>query len=148
MFQASIIHVYNCTSSNPEVAMTSREYVKICIEDCIEPMGREMTNAPQHAIPLIRTLMELIDADKTGGSKSPLTPPFNNTNLNPPVQPVQQPSPMSVHAIVDWGTAPTHPVQEPFVPNNVSTAAWQQLFSSAATPFFESDLDWQGKNDT
>ncbi|CAO3628393.1 unnamed protein product [Mucor hiemalis] len=142
VFQASLIHVYNCTSPNPDIAASSREYVKICIDECIQPMSNEMNNTPQHALPLIRTFMDLIGAE---GSKSPTTPPSNNNNLNVPSHPVQHSSPMSVHAIVDWeNTETTLPqAQETFVPNNVSTAAWQQLFSSAATPFFESEFDWQ-----
>lgn len=128
-------------------------------------MGNEMSNAPQHALPLIRTFMDLIGAE---GAKSPTTPTSGtHSNLHVPSQPVQQqqyqPSPMSVHAIVDWENTesampppppqppqpqpqPQPPSQEPFVPNNVSTAAWQQLFSSAATPFFESEFDWQSKS--
>lgn len=125
------------------------------------PINKAVSNAPQHALPLIQTLMDLIGAEKLGqGSKSPTTntPPTNTNNTNSnnlktPSQPIQHTSPMSVHAIVDWGntdnlsSSPSQQQQqETFVPNNVSTAAWQQLFATAATPFFENDLDWQGKN--
>lgn len=184
MFQASLIHVYNCTSSVPEIAKTSREYVRICVEECIKPMGREMSNAPQNAIPLIQTLMDLIGADKkeNSSSKKAKTPPdhnipdiYNNTAMyansdtstaqsssNTLAQPLNnvsqqpQPSPMSVHAIVsDWNSVPTNNYnqsipaeqsnQESFASNNVSTAAWQSLFASAATPFFDNESDWQSK---
>ncbi|KAL9538414.1 hypothetical protein MBANPS3_010949 [Mucor bainieri] len=179
VFQASLIHVYNCTSSSPEVAKQSREYVKICVEECIKPMGVEMTNTPQHALPLIQTLMDLIGVEKqesTHGATSNVhnnpnttttttsstqatafntanhTTPFNampgannNTAFLQPQQPLQQqPSPMSVHAIVsDWNQSQDKVQPEPFVPSNVPTAAWQTLFASAATPFFDNESDWQ-----
>jgi hypothetical protein len=176
VFQASLIHVYNCTSSVPEIAKTSREYVRICVEECIKPMNKEMSNAPQHAIPLIQTLMDLIGADKkensSGKAKTPPDHPipdiYNNTATyaNPSSsstssQQQPQPSPMSVHAIVsNWDDTPTNnnyntdmsnsipdeqSNQESFVSNNVSIAAWQSLFSSAATPFFDNESDWQSK---
>lgn len=126
-----------------------------------------MKMAPQ-AVPLIKTLMTLIGAEKKENEKlkSPVT-----TTLHPPTQPQPQPehyhhaaagpstfafsppvlhpSPMSVHAIVSDWNAPSSSTsttqQEPFVPHNVSSAAWQNLFSSAGTPFFENHSDWQSK---
>ncbi|KAL0140155.1 caspase domain-containing protein [Mucor lusitanicus] len=177
VFQASLIHVYNCTSSSPEIAKQAREYVKICVEECIKPMGVEMTNAPQHALPLIQTLMDLIGVKKEESTHETMsgthtnpptttttnnqttttfntdnnTTPFNavpgvsNTTFLQPQQPLpQQPSPMSVHAIVsDWNQPQDKVQPEPFVPSNVPTAAWQTLFASAATPFFDNESDWQ-----
>lgn len=169
--------MYNCTSSSPEVAKQSREYVRICVEECIKPMGVEMTNAPQHALPLIQTLMDLIGVEKEESTHTTMpnthsnptttttthtttfntdnhTTPFNampgdnNTAFLQPQQPLQQqqPSPMSVHAIVSNWNQPQGKVQsEPYVPSNVPTAAWQTLFASAATPFFDNESDWQSK---
>ncbi|KAI7888416.1 caspase domain-containing protein [Mucor mucedo] len=141
VFQASLIHVYNCTSTNPKIASSAREYVKLSIDECIQPMSHVMTNAPP-AIPLLQTLMDLIGTDTI----------HEETSLTAPTQ-QQQLSPMSVHAIVsDWGdtdlpssaaTSSAGNNGESFVQNNVSLAAWQSLFSSAATPFFENETDWQ-----
>ncbi|GAA5813861.1 hypothetical protein MFLAVUS_007348 [Mucor flavus] len=185
VFQASLIHVYNCTSSQPEVAKTAREYVKICIEECIKPMNEEMNMAPQ-AMPLIRTLMNLIGAEKKEPErpKSPVAAPTHQYHAGPAsssysfAPPPLQPSPMSVHAIVsDWGNNNMSSLQrqqqetqqqlqaqhqqdqqqqqqqaqqqqqqqqqDTFTTQNVSSAAWQSLFASAATPFFENETDWQ-----
>lgn len=137
MFQASLIHVYNCTSSNPKIASSAREYVKLSIDECIKPMSHVMTNAPP-AIPLLQTLMDLIGTDNKQEETS------NVSAFTAPT--TQQLSPMSVHSIVsDWGDNDLPSAnQETFVQNNVSLAAWQSLFSSAATPFFENETDWQG----
>lgn len=189
MFQATLIHIYNCTSSNPEVAKTALEYSKICLEECIEPMSKENSSVPRHTLPLIKTLMDLSGAaaaKSLGESASTNTPPkpssntYNSSfeasakaaptanniyNPYPPQQQQsfnnnlqQQPSPMSVHAIVsnDWDKnvnqqqqqqpqQQLHQQQDTFVSNNISAAAWQSLFSSAATPFFDNESDWQSK---
>lgn len=144
-------------------------------------MGVEMTNAPQHALPLIQTLMDLIGVKKEESTHETMsgthtnpptttttnnqttttfntdnnTTPFNavpgvsNTTFLQPQQPLpQQPSPMSVHAIVsDWNQPQDKVQPEPFVPSNVPTAAWQTLFASAATPFFDNESDWQSELD-
>lgn len=111
-----------------------------------------MSNAPP-AIPLLQTLMDLIGTEKKETSDESSNTNHNtyttHTNMNSALSvPVSQPSPMSVHAIVsDWGNngLPSIQQQETFVPNTVSLAAWQSLFSSAATPFFENETDWQSK---
>lgn len=87
-----------------------------------------------------------------------LSQPLNSYSQQP------QPSPMSVHAIVsDWNDTPANNYnagmsnnnnqsmpteqsnQESFASNNISIAAWQSLFASAATPFFDNESDWQSK---
>ncbi|KAI9478233.1 MAG: caspase domain-containing protein [Benjaminiella poitrasii] len=196
LLQACIIHVYNTTSTSTELASLSREYVKICTTECIEPITRQIANAPQHFLPLIQTLMQLIGTDKpqtvangkhdihdhnrnnptstkninghaswsstvssvhsnTSTAQSASTTTirstyntafFNSTQLQQQQQQQYKP-PMSVHAIV----SDLHSAQKinnnnqemTFVPNNVPTAAWQTLFSSASTPFYGNDSDWQ-----
>jgi hypothetical protein len=188
VFQATLIHVYNCTSSNPDVARTACRYAKICVEECIEPMAKEMSTIPQHTLHLIKTLMDLSGAaaKNQGENSTPATniPTQSSKNYNSSSesssntptttstynnvyhqqqqqQPInnnvqQQPSPMSVHAILsNWGKddnnqqqqqqQPQPQQQDTFVPNNISAAAWQSLFSSAATPFFDNESDWQSK---
>lgn len=168
------------------MAKTAREYVKICIEECIKPMNEEMNVAPQ-AMPLIKTLMNLIGAEKKEPErpKSPVAAPTHQYHAGPAsssyafAPPPLQPSPMSVHAIVsDWGNNNMSSLQrqqqeaqqqlqaqhqqhqqqqaqqqqqqqkqqqDTFATQNVSSAAWQSLFASAATPFFENETDWQSK---
>jgi hypothetical protein len=129
----------------PEVADTARKYIHTCIRECIEPLSDEMPHGPQ-AIPLIQTLMSLIgvDIDKeqldpihnANGYAVPSTSGYT-TNVNTATS--INPSPMSVQTIVsDWNN-------EPPKADAASAAAWQCLFSSAATPFFENEADWQGK---
>jgi hypothetical protein len=148
VFQASLIHVYNCTSSVPEVADTARKYIHTCIRECIKPLNDEIAHGPQ-ALPLLQTLMNLIgvDIDKeqidpihnTNGYAVPSTSGYTTTATNVNTATSINPSPMSVQTIVsDWNN-------EPPKADAASAAAWQCLFSSAATPFFENEADWQGK---
>ncbi|KAI8888422.1 hypothetical protein K501DRAFT_240329 [Backusella circina FSU 941] len=142
VFQASLIHVYNCTSSVPEVAETARQYIHICIEECIKPLNDEMSNGPQ-ALPLLHTLMSLIGVERKEAETNPINSAnsngFNSSTTIPFIASANtiNPSPMSVQTIVSgWDN------EIPKV-DNASTAAWQCLFSSAATPFFENEADWQ-----
>ncbi|KAI8986930.1 caspase domain-containing protein [Pilobolus umbonatus] len=130
IFQATLIHVYNCTNTNTDIANESRMYVNICIKDCIQPMATELPTDINRAIPLIHALMTLIGAD-THSTESPSLDHKNH-------------SPMSVHAILsDWDST-THAQTSVDGEQNVMTAAaWQYLFSSAATPFMENATDWR-----
>ncbi|KAI8390155.1 caspase domain-containing protein, partial [Blakeslea trispora] len=161
VFQASLIHVYNCINSNPEIANTAKQYVQICIDECIEPING-LINPPTHAAALIKTLLNLIGAEKQENAKekscrkdnvySELK--TNNLNKNRFVQPSSYTSPMSVNAIIsDWENRTSDNSYQTYVPlannnssgssNVVSTVAWQSLFASAATQLFDNDVDWE-----
>lgn len=83
---------------------------------------------------------------------------INNIPMTQPQQPpapIQTASPMSVHSILssDWNKSsndtntPPIPAAGSTVGQETTTSAvpWQNLFSSAATPFFDSDTDLQSK---
>ncbi|RCH91972.1 hypothetical protein CU098_009074, partial [Rhizopus stolonifer] len=38
VLQAALIHVYNCTSTNPDTAKEAKRYVTICINECFGPL--------------------------------------------------------------------------------------------------------------
>ncbi|KAI8077365.1 fungal-specific transcription factor domain-containing protein [Gilbertella persicaria] len=162
VFQACLIHVYNCTSSITEIANAARQYVQISIHECIHPMNQQI-DIPNHALSLIKTLLDLIGVEKkenssegssTNNNDAEETPNTNQTNLNTTFIEQPHPSPMSVHAIIsDWNQAPSDnntlspPSQSnTTAPNIASTAVWQSLFTTAATPFFDSGVDWQSKS--
>lgn len=62
VFQAALIHVYNCTSSDQAVAQTSREYIRICINDCLVPLTNDIPHAPP-VIQFLENLLRLMKAD-------------------------------------------------------------------------------------
>lgn len=64
IIQATLIHLYNCTNSSPEIARLSREYIEISIVECIEPLSLNTGITPQYVLPLIRTLLKLIGVDR------------------------------------------------------------------------------------
>lgn len=112
--------MFNCTSSDPEIANTARQYTHWALEECLRPLGSEV-NSGHHMLGLLQTLMSLVGVDKI---------------------PEEKPSPMSVHAIVSgWENSFSSSGNQGAQYN---PAAWQYLFSSAATPFFEEEKDWQG----
>ncbi|KAI7903392.1 fungal-specific transcription factor domain-containing protein [Cokeromyces recurvatus] len=167
--QACLIHIYNCTSNSSEVVNLSREYVKICIKECLEPMTAGVANAPQYFVPLIQVLMQLIGANDTINDNPVMNnnipnytmtstkSPSSTTNLLPDNYTQHYTSPMSVHAIICDDTTQqqqssnSQQVEEGRFPimeqsNNMpapTSTVWQTLFSSAATPFFHNDSDWQ-----
>lgn len=189
IFQAALIHIYNCTNNSPEIAKMSKEYVQISIDECLKPITSDDEGiTPQHILPLIKTLMHLSGADKENNMNSTDQPNDSTTSNTAPVNtenydnnvivnnnnnvhttntyttafnmpltqphpqapaPLQTASPMSVHSILspDWNknnnqataAAPTTSQE------NASAVPWQNLFSSAATPFFDADIDIQSK---
>lgn len=42
VFQATLIHVYNCTSSNPTIAKEAKQYVTIGTDECLAPLGKDI----------------------------------------------------------------------------------------------------------
>ncbi|CAO3595377.1 unnamed protein product [Absidia cylindrospora] len=62
VFQASLIHVYNCTSSDPVVAQNSRDYIRISIDECMAPMTKDIPFGPP-AVQFLENLLHLMKAD-------------------------------------------------------------------------------------
>ncbi|ORZ05847.1 fungal-specific transcription factor domain-domain-containing protein [Absidia repens] len=62
VFQASLIHVYNCTSSDPVVAQSSRDYIRISIDECMAPMTKDIPFGPP-AVQFLENLLHLMKAD-------------------------------------------------------------------------------------
>ncbi|CAO3625636.1 unnamed protein product [Cunninghamella blakesleeana] len=73
VFQAALIHVYNCTSTDATVTQTSRDYIRICINDCLAPLTTDIPHAPP-VIQFLENLLRLMKADvsvlKTSNDKS------------------------------------------------------------------------------
>lgn len=165
VFQATLIHVYNCTSTDANISKEAHDYVHIG-KECLTALTRDIPYGPP-IIPFLEKLIALLGADSTKRKKedesdqqqeqqeqpnlssgngntnassntatgattttTAATAPGSSTmassNTASAAQQQQQSSngsPMSVQQIVAEGTEP--PAQ----------ATWQQLFSSAGTPF-------------
>jgi hypothetical protein len=188
-----LIHLYNCTNSAPEIAELSREYIRISISECIEPLTIDNGITPQYVLPLIQTLLQLIGVDFLGGKPSeddqedkqnsvPLesaefsnnyhssnndTDKATNSNVNTPViKSNNGNSNLDTDHLLNYGRDSWPQQSMPLGMNNAgpsewntsnkssnntdqemfSAVAWQNLFSSAATPFFDAENDFQSKS--
>jgi hypothetical protein len=153
-YQAALIHVYNCTDSDPAIASFAREYVRICTDECLQPLARDIPIGPP-MVPFLKTLLDLIENSNHANNDT-------ETNAAPAA-----PSDIMTQPSFPIVTAPSMESnfqnQTPLAPNNkmpdvdswllngtegnLSQAAWQQLFSMAGTPFSESNnrTEAQGK---
>lgn len=108
VFQASLIHVYNCTSNDPLVAQTARDYIRISIDECMAPITKDIPFGPP-AVQFLENLLHLMKADPsfvrstaTNGSSTSEQPPFTasdhqpssngSTNPNQPAASLHHPS--------------------------------------------------------
>ncbi|CAO3700016.1 unnamed protein product, partial [Rhizopus stolonifer] len=154
VFQASLIHLYNSTNPNPELANLSRDYIQISVEECIKPLINNISNAQKNILNILQAIMDLTGVNKEGSRPSNSISRIHPTNNDPysTLKPGQS-SAMSMHTIVsNWesnvntssaGNSLPLPESDMFAPNNASTAAWQSLFASTAAPFIGDDDNWQ-----
>jgi hypothetical protein len=147
VFQAALIHVYNCTSKDPSIAKEAREYVDICTNECLAPLSKDIPAGPP-LIPFLQTLSSLLKNDDgdDNNNKDTITEQSNqthsptnnniphmmpdNSNNNGYVQPDIAPKVDSGSWLLNGGVG-GNPA--------LSQAAWQQLFSTAGTPFSNND---------
>jgi hypothetical protein len=138
------------------IAKEAREYVDICTNECLAPLSKDIPAGPP-LIPFLQTLSSLLKNDNSDII-------IDNTASEQTKQAqAQQPMPEMAPESSDSGY-----VQPDALPNRVdsgswllnggaggnpalSQAAWQQLFSSAGTPFSNNDnsnrsFDVQGNN--
>ncbi|KAL9547989.1 hypothetical protein MBANPS3_005905 [Mucor bainieri] len=64
VFQAALIHLYNCTSSDPQVAKEAKQYVTICTDECLAPLSKDIPAGPP-LIPFLQTLSSLLKPEGT-----------------------------------------------------------------------------------
>ncbi|KAG1303764.1 hypothetical protein G6F64_009792 [Rhizopus arrhizus] len=161
VFQASLIHIYNSTSSNPELASSSRAYAQIAMEECIKTLGKTVKSFQKNVLSVLQHMMDITGVSKEGSRPTNATAASSanldhHTNIGdythrPCSTKPSQPSAMSMHTIVsNWESnmSPSNasssndhlPMSQEFVTNN---AAWQSLFASAAAPFIGDEGDWQ-----
>ncbi|CEP08325.1 hypothetical protein [Parasitella parasitica] len=187
VFQAALIHIYNCTSTDPDIAKEAQQYVTICTDECLAPLSKDIPAGPP-LIPFLQTLSSLLKPENSNandGSK------FAESSSSPaqqhqpqPYHQQQYPQPQPQPQLEQQPYPPTYPgvsapaavggVLPPMMTNvtgsfveelnnygghswllngssgagpALSQAAWQQLFSSAGTPFTENanrGVDVQG----
>lgn len=156
IFQAALIHLYNCTNSDPIIAKEAKEYVKICVETCLEPLSKDIPAGPP-LIPFLQTLSKLISTDDETDALKVQEP----TQAPPPPQYPQQQQqsyfPMQdapyqgfLSNLTEDNSAQSW-LLNGNTGNSIPQAAWQQLFSTAGTPFAENGpssrrMDAQGKH--
>ncbi|KAG2223087.1 hypothetical protein INT45_008935 [Circinella minor] len=157
VFQATLIHVYNCTSNKRDVAKTSQQYAHISMEECLPAVMKDIPYKPP-IIPFIEKLIALLGADSSNQKDN------EDKRTGPAVtdesqHPAPNASPMSLQQMIS--ADPNVPsasadTTQSTTGNNASDqwtypsttqATWQQLFSSAGAPFTadsSTGLDLQG----
>ncbi|KAI8098464.1 fungal-specific transcription factor domain-containing protein, partial [Halteromyces radiatus] len=87
IFQAALIHVYNCTSNDPVVAQMSRDYIRISIDECIVPMTNDIPYGPP-VVQFLENLLYLMKADPSvyrsssnGDGSSSTQPTFSSSTI-------------------------------------------------------------------
>lgn len=168
VFQAALIHLYNCTNSDPEISKEAKRYVKMCTESCLEPLSKDIPAGPP-LIPFLQTLSKLIAADDGGIAEAVRTettveeastqiPSMGYSQQQQSYFPMQdsptsfQTTPMSSQQ--GYLASLTEDSGQSWLLNGnngsaLSQAAWQQLFTTPGTPFGENGsskrMDAQGK---
>ncbi|KAI8356184.1 fungal-specific transcription factor domain-containing protein [Blakeslea trispora] len=156
VLQAALIHIYNCTSSDPRVAEEARNYATICKEECLVPLGKDAPTGPP-LIAFLQTLSSLLESNKkrdkqnqvfTGPSSSqplfqqnPSTSPMNIQQMAGPPVFANDNSRLS---LAENGQSWLLNGGMPALPQ----MTWQQLFSTAGGSFPETpnpNFDIQGK---
>lgn len=147
VFQAALIHVYNCTSKDPSIAAKAREYVDICTNECLAPLSKDIPAGPA-LIPFLQTLSNLLKSDDSNIviNDDSATRPQQQNDQGRNQRPVSQKnsdnnSGNSFHQ----DTLPRADAGSWLLNGGInggpalSQAAWQQLFSTAGTPFSNND---------
>ncbi|KAI9283399.1 caspase domain-containing protein, partial [Sporodiniella umbellata] len=140
VFQACMIHLYNSTSPNPELAHLSKEYTQVCIEECVKPLIEDINCVQKNWLNILHCIMDLTGMNKDGPR---LSAKNGSQHLADCPSKPGQPSAMSMHTIVSNWESNDAPLpaqeQDTFTLNN----AWQSLFASAAAPFIGEEDNWQ-----
>ncbi|KAI9471854.1 MAG: fungal-specific transcription factor domain-containing protein [Benjaminiella poitrasii] len=162
VFQAALIHVYNCTSTDPETAKEAKEYFRICQEECLAPLSKDIPAGPP-LIPFLQTLCSLLQPNENSNTVQKETnDPSSSTQQQQPMSQEQRQAsayrqttvPSEQHTMNDSQTVNSsngfinailsdnsnqswllNGHQANGGATSLSQAAWQQLFSTAGTPF-------------
>ncbi|KAI9008751.1 fungal-specific transcription factor domain-containing protein [Phycomyces nitens] len=70
IYQAVLIHVYNCMSNDPKVVKVASEYVRISIKECVDPLTKDIPCGPP-VVNLLTKLMSMVGIDENGTKYSP-----------------------------------------------------------------------------
>ncbi|KAI7901015.1 fungal-specific transcription factor domain-containing protein [Cokeromyces recurvatus] len=145
VFQAALIHVYNCTSKDPEIAKEAKEYFKICQDECLAPLTKEIPAGPP-LVPFLQTLFSLLQPEGSKTQQQEQQQPMpQQPAYQVPLVPVNEQPPISNNGFMQQLTSDNssqswllngHQVAGGSMPS-LSQATWQQLFSTAGTPFTE-----------
>ncbi|KAI7870984.1 fungal-specific transcription factor domain-containing protein [Spinellus fusiger] len=63
IFQASLIHVFNCTNKDPEIAESARNYLRISMLECAVPISNNVFNG-HPSISFMKGLIRLVNIDQ------------------------------------------------------------------------------------
>ncbi|KAI8986492.1 fungal-specific transcription factor domain-containing protein [Pilobolus umbonatus] len=160
IFQAAIIHLYNCTSTDKKVADEARLYIKRCKEECIMSILKDIPTAPP-IIAFLDTLSSLINDQPPEPSKGNGTHTDTQTEFNPQSiiheeHKIQEETSQKADTINSHSLGhdshnipykPSHPDNnghQPWIFNGamnppVTQATWEQLFFTTEAPFPETD---------
>ncbi|ORX45891.1 hypothetical protein DM01DRAFT_1386434 [Hesseltinella vesiculosa] len=138
VFQASLVHIYHCTSSDMAIAQTEKDYTRISMKECIIPMTKDFPSYPPVAQFLMNLLVlmkadpDLIDdvgAMSSANDKMPLPPQQQD---QPPQPHQQQHAPSSGKNTLASAntTPPIQPSTRPPVPVMPTASSAQDLAST------------------
>jgi hypothetical protein len=132
VIQASLIHVYNCTNDDPAIAQTSRDYVRISIDECVAPMTKDIPFGPP-AVQFMENLLRLMKVNTSTSSRGqqptsldnrPAPSPIPETHSNQTTQEAPPPPPYLPPYYADMYYPPTASLQTiPNEPINVNRMA-------------------------
>ncbi|KAI8333478.1 fungal-specific transcription factor domain-containing protein [Chlamydoabsidia padenii] len=83
VFQATLIHIYNCTSDDPYVAQMSRDYVRTSIDECVAPLSNDIPFGPP-AVQFAENLLRLVKMN-TSSTSDNTTTSFDQQPLSAPI---------------------------------------------------------------
>ncbi|KAI9348874.1 fungal-specific transcription factor domain-containing protein [Pilaira anomala] len=155
VFQAALIHVYNCTSKDLTVAKQAKDYLDISINECLAPLSEDVPAGPP-LIPFLQNLFSLLKIEGTTFEQDKVNPSMQEQQQQQQYQQQQQQNHYHQEQ-QQHSQSSTIPTNDMLQTDNKTDAgswllngglggnpaltqvAWQQLFSTAGTPFSNND---------
>jgi hypothetical protein len=88
IYQATLIHLFDCASDSEEVAKQAREYVRISVDDCLKPIfdslphGWRMLTFIHNVLASIPTYEERLTRTKGKSLEGPIMQPPSSTEIS------------------------------------------------------------------
>ncbi|RCH79078.1 hypothetical protein CU098_005338, partial [Rhizopus stolonifer] len=125
VYSAALIHAFNTKNSDPKIASDAREFLRISIDEVLDPMSRD-TPIDNHMTTFLRAIPGILDR-----------PSFTKESRQHK-QNIQTPPPMSVQHILSEYQEPEKDIDSSenltsWLFSVPETSFWQSLFSNSGT---------------